>query len=464
MLSGFLKRLSHVDLPRERSHQHEIGIPKRFRNVFEPELRGKFPVRFVFFSKTAEQGVTGDGYYYNVRQNKADRTPEFRMYYSQAVDEYFAGFRAGDICCFLKDIDHQLYCFVLDQSLALAQSLLKSFADGAFVETLPADVLGQIQAQSEFRVIDLAEYSVSESEQMGTKTKGWYRSKYTSDYLFLYKTPQGETGEHWAEKICFELACLVGIRAASVELCAQGDELGVLSRSFIDRRDPAAQHKSRSFAEFQSAELTHGNQLLQTVLGSAYDPNLRTRKQTLYTLPNIRASLDRIDKELWPALKTYLLFDCWIGNLDRHPENWGILRFRDKPGKGYAPKARYILAPTYDHGPSLASTDTSERRERHMAGDLMAFFLRAKSLVHRQDGRRASFEELITELFAGPDRENQGIRGLGERIKAVTPEDVRNIVGRIPARFMNGVDKEFCTRYLEVSKQVIVKAVHHGDE
>lgn len=472
ILSGFFKILSTVDLPKGRSHQHEIGIPNEFRYVFEPELHGRTPVSFFFFQSDDVIRVDTDAYYYDVRQNTPTRKSEFRLYYSKDLDDPFGRFRAGDTCAFVKDINHQLYCFIVRSSSDMARRIKKDFTDHAFSGSIPVELSRKIDATSEFRVLNIREFKLLRLESMGTKAKGWYIKEALpisgqlfpeiSPYMFLWKTPQGQTGEHWAEKVAFELACLVGIRAASVEFGVDGSESGVLSRSFVDRKNSRAAHKAKSYQEFQSGELTHGNQLLGTHLGAAFDLKLRTRKQKNYTLQNIRGAIESLDKNLWPNLRDYLIFDCWIGNLDRHHENWGVIRFSEtKQGNV---KARYILAPSYDHGPAFASGDSPERRGRFMAGDLRDFYRRARCLIHRSDGERSTFPDLIKAILddaRGHADEMRAIRDLVERIAGVAMSQACSIVSRIPSRFMGDGDKEFCVRYLEVSREMLLEAIQH---
>jgi hypothetical protein len=56
----------------------------------------------------------------------------------------------------------------------------------------------------------------------------------------------------------------------------------------------------------------------------------------------------------------YLLLDAWIGNGDRHHENWGIIRTQAKSTL----EATKHLAPTYDHASSLGRDLSDEQRRK----------------------------------------------------------------------------------------------------
>jgi hypothetical protein len=56
----------------------------------------------------------------------------------------------------------------------------------------------------------------------------------------------------------------------------------------------------------------------------------------------------------------YLLLDTWIGNGDRHHENWGIVRIKTASTS----EETTHLAPTYDHASSLGRDLTDEQRQK----------------------------------------------------------------------------------------------------
>jgi hypothetical protein len=68
----------------------------------------------------------------------------------------------------------------------------------------------------------------------------------------------------------------------------------------------------------------------------------------------------------------YLVLDAWIGNTDRHEENWAVI----EPPDGTA-----YLAPTFDHGSALGSGMTNDRRERC---DRHAWCARGKSRAFKR--------------------------------------------------------------------------------
>jgi hypothetical protein len=67
-----------------------------------------------------------------------------------------------------------------------------------------------------FPVIQVDRRQFDAVEQLGTKTKFWYRD--AQGVLTLFKAEERGTGEDWAEKIACELAELLGIPHVHYEL------------------------------------------------------------------------------------------------------------------------------------------------------------------------------------------------------------------------------------------------------
>ncbi|MFV2058894.1 MAG: phosphatidylinositol kinase, partial [Thiohalomonadales bacterium] len=58
------------------------------------------------------------------------------------------------------------------------------------------------------------DHAASQLEQLGTKSKFWYRNDYGS---MLFKQGRPNTGENWAEKVCCEMCKLLKLPHAHYE-------------------------------------------------------------------------------------------------------------------------------------------------------------------------------------------------------------------------------------------------------
>lgn len=186
-----------------------------------------------------------------------------------------------------------------------------------------------------------------EPEDMGTKEKFWYREP-DDPVDWLFKRPRPGSGEHWAEKIAAEVAEVLGVPHATVELA-------VLQEEDHEQRGSASQ----SFVSDEQ-DLFHGNQLLEWTT-PGYDPNARHR-QSDHSFANIWKSFERIfvhregAEETKTAFARCLTLDAVIGNVDRHHENWGLLRRQDEE------REQGWLAPSFDHASSLGRELRDGRR------------------------------------------------------------------------------------------------------
>ena len=171
-----------------------------------------------------------------------------------------------------------------------------------------------------FRVYDVPAASRDRDEPMGTKLKFWYLDPELGRCLF--KAARTGHGEDWSEKAAQELATLVGVPAVRYELAAWQGRAGVICPTFV--------------AQEAGETLVHGNELLAGADARYALPDVTGRPTpSLYTVERVLAMLEqsgarpRPEWELPSGVSTatdvltgYLLVDAWIGNTDRHHENW----------------------------------------------------------------------------------------------------------------------------------------------
>ena len=82
-----------------------------------------------------------------------------------------------------------------------------------------------------YPIIQLPEDAPTQLEQLGTKTKFWYRDQ--DGRRVLFKEGRPGTGENWAEKVCCELCGFLDIPHANYDLAIWKDKQGVVSPSFV---------------------------------------------------------------------------------------------------------------------------------------------------------------------------------------------------------------------------------------
>ncbi len=233
-----------------------------------------------------------------------------------------------------------------------------------------------MEPQTIFPEHRVPEDAVRQEEPLGTKFKFWF---HTGDESWLFK--RGRTGEDWSEKVAAELAHVLGIPAARVELARTPFGLGTVSQSFLAPGDI----------------LFHGNELLVSYLGPEYPAQGRYHVG-MHTLEAAAGALQSVGAQAieglfdFPAdavdqLVGYFMLDVLIGNTDRHHENWAVVERR----------GRRWLAPSYDHASSLGRNERSAKLEQRLSGhdrrmSVESFAVRCRSAFYRGSKALTTFE------------------------------------------------------------------------
>ena len=276
-----------------------------------------------------------------------------------------------------------------------------------------------------YPVIEVQPEWVLEPEAMGSKDKFWYRRPGTNEADWLFKHPQANTGQHWAEKIAAEVAARLGIFHAVVELAIFQDERGSVTESFA--RD--------------GRELFHGNQALGgAVLG--YDARA-TFRHSSHTLANIFLAIDGTFATAEAARRAklrmaeYVVLDALIGNTDRHHENWGVLR--KQTGERWVGS----LAPTFDHASSLGRELLDEKRVRMLAENRVGSYAeKGHGGIYRAKEEKRGPSPLALVRHAVQEQP-EFFRPALEKTRTLEQGVLSEIIARVPAEWMTPVAREF---------------------
>lgn len=236
----------------------------------------------------------------------------------------------------------------------------------------------------------------------------------------------------WVEKITVALAEEIGLPVAGCELVERADGLKMIaSPNFI--RDGAIEQS--------------GEELLVNELGKNY----------LYAPEAILLAVDRANIQLpsdftptspintaTDLLTGYLIYDSWIGNIDRHAKNWGIQQFLD---------GRKELLPTYDHGLSLGSRMPEDK----LPLDLKDFSGSCRSSIQGRVGgpmNMNALTECLLELKA------ESAQYWIERIATVKRSSIEQIFERMPEGWLTSERAQFSVDLLVASQQRLLELPH----
>lgn len=298
-----------------------------------------------------------------------------------------------------------------------------------------------------FPIVPVDLHKAEAQEPLGTKRKFWFNDQ---GRQILFKAEERGTGEDWAEKIACELSWILGLSHVHYELA-----------EVVGNKTPGV--VCENCAPFPWT-LVLGNQLLL-----ARDPNYpadgskyRVRQHTIDAVAEVIGGL-RLPPALWAeSLPTgissaldvftgYVLLDAWIANQDRHHENWGALR---KDGE-------LCLAPTFDHGASMARNLTDyERRDRLTTRDanrrVAAFVRKSRSAFYASIGDTKPMSTLEA-WNACVARTPQAASIWRERLEQISEQAVEHLLREIPSRRMTEVCRQFTMELLKENQKRLVK-------
>lgn len=298
-----------------------------------------------------------------------------------------------------------------------------------------------------FPLLSIANDQIVGEEQLGSKEKFWFRQ---DGKLWLFKevrvikTPSGDvpTGEDWAEKVAAEIAHLLHISAATVELADFEGCRGCASLNFTT---PAQQ-------------LMHGNEVMAGYL-KGYDPEMRFQ-QSSHTVENIikaiRAMFPKTDEHrtVLRQLASYLMLDALIGNTDRHHENWGllwqVLVNIDESSEAARREKQYNIAPSFDHASSLGRELLDEKRTDILRrAAVEAYVRKGKGGVFFPGGKRGANPLALVESTAEvhPDYFQPTLAVL----RGVPVGKLTDILDRVPHDRISDAARAFAKEMLRVA-------------
>ncbi len=294
-----------------------------------------------------------------------------------------------------------------------------------------------------YPIIAVTEEMIRHDEPMGSKDKFWCELPPESKFggRWLFKHPRDEPGkaEHLAEKIACEIASLLNVECADVELAEFQQLRGTVAKDF---RKP-------------EEVLVHGNEIIAGWV-TDYDPE-RKRRTSDHTWSRIHQAIssvcgDRCEQDLG-QLASYLLLDALIGNTDRHHENWGLLR------SGLGATANHRLAPSFDHASSLGREMRDERRVHLLHEMKVEDYVRSgRGAIHLEELGKAPVSplNLVEKLMPTMSRH---FRALLPNLSEVTDERIERILSSIPENWMTEPQRDLSREILRVSRTLLLKII-----
>ena len=293
-----------------------------------------------------------------------------------------------------------------------------------------------------FPIVTVSPDSSTQLEQLGTKAKFWYQ--FDENPKALFKAGRPGTGENWSEKICCELARLLGLPHAEYELALWRGTKGVISPSLVPK----------------NGRLILGNELLAKV-DTSYETAARY-KTTQHILRRVIAVLQQSTivigtptgwvcppqvSDAVGVFAGYLLLDALVCNQDRHHENWGLIA---------TPENGLTLAPTFDHASSLGRNETDATRKNRLNTRDKGYSVEKyveKALSGFFENKSSTKAMSTVEAFHDCAKANvrAGQYWL-DRLYALKDSDFSDILSSIPGEFISPEARDFANAMLRINR------------
>jgi hypothetical protein len=216
----------------------------------------------------------------------------------------------------------------------------------------------------------------------GRTVKNLYLSPESKLYLFKISERNpgcllNTRGSHWAEKFCTEIGKILNIEIQKTELARNSEEIGVICEIFLDIKN--------------NEEMLHGKNIID--FDDKYDD---------YTLERILNELQKFYNDnklenfqkIQTSFANMMFFDWFIGNTDRHDENWGIIKKQENN------KTITRFAPLYDNATSFTNELPIENVKNKLNDprQFKAYINRAKSLIKLEKAKKPKYNEVILKI------------------------------------------------------------------
>lgn len=293
---------------------------------------------------------------------------------------------------------------------------------------------------NQFPVIIVTEeaYEGSTEEALGSKYKFWYQHETLG--RCLYKQARANLGEDWAEKIASELCKLLGLPHATYELASTSKgNRGVVSPDFLS----------------SDSILVHGNELLTSIVPNY--PTFGTYGISQHTIDIVLMAISNESINLpigWSVISGiqapvdvfvgYLLLDAWIGNGDRHHENWGIVKNKTVSTS----KQTKYLAPTYDHASCLGRDLSDEQRQQR---SVESYANKSFSAFYGNVGDKKplkTFDVFQRVAQSYPDAADIWLA----QLEQISEDNIKNIFNLIPSNRISPIAGNFAQKILKINK------------
>ncbi|PEJ50766.1 MULTISPECIES: hypothetical protein [unclassified Bacillus (in: firmicutes)] len=276
-----------------------------------------------------------------------------------------------------------------------------------------------------YPIIDVSSWELLGDEApayIGERDKAWIKHPENGRWV-MFKIPREDRGEHWAEKICYELACKLNLPNAEIELAVRDGKLGCLSYFFVDKENGYSHYDSGHFLPY----------------------SYNDKGKIIYKIEDIEKFLNGIN--LVEDFLSIIMFDALVANGDRHQDNWGITRHETNGSRS--------ISSMYDNSACLCRDLEPDDVEKfyNSEAELLRYIYKGKAKVGMSVVKNANHFTLIKYLL---DKYPQKMQELIHKIKGLTDRDIEYIVNQLPETLLTDKHKTVVINFIKLRRNIII--------
>lgn len=287
----------------------------------------------------------------------------------------------------------------------------------------------------------------------GTREKCWLISPNDNSYYFfkvsIKKGVKDYPTEFWMEIIASKVGQSLNLNVLDYNIAKRGKSIGCISKHMVDNDKYAL------------------TELMLFLMGyePAYNPE---EDKDSYSIEFIFETLKYFGLEQYMSdFIDVVVFDCIIGNQDRHQENWGFITPVEAKAKILSHDNTQVkdswkdskVAPIYDSGSSLGRERTEETIINMLCDPMQfeAYINSYKPEVRIRKGAKVSYDVFLNELLNSEQYGKMTKQSIQQLADAFDIDKIRDIVMHIDDTLPNNCkDKGLSDK----RKQFVIKLMN----